>query len=73
MYPADKKSKNGKLRLLYECNPMSFLIEKAGGAATTGTQRILDIEPTSIHQRSPIFLGCKRDVERITGLYQQSS
>ena len=72
MYPADKKSKSGKLRLLYECNPMSFLIEKAGGAATTGTQRILDIVPTGIHQRSPIFLGSKRDVDKISALYQKS-
>jgi hypothetical protein len=47
-YPADKKSKNGKLRLLYEANPMSFIVEQAGGMSTTGTQRILDIEPVSI-------------------------
>ena len=53
MYPASQSSPNGKLRLLYECNPMSMLIEQAGGAATTGTQRIMDIVPTSIHERAP--------------------
>ena len=72
LYPADKKSKNGKLRLLYECNPMAFLTEKAGGLATTGTSAILDLVPTSIHQRSPIILGCKRDVEVIIGLYAKA-
>ena len=72
LYPADKKSKNGKLRLLYECNPMAFLTEKAGGLATTGTSPILDLVPTSIHQRSPIILGCKRDVEVIIGLYAKA-
>ncbi|RHY18236.1 hypothetical protein DYB25_006248 [Aphanomyces astaci] len=68
-YPADKKS--GKLRLLYEANPMSFIVEQAGGISTTGTQRVLDLIPTSIHERSPIFLGCKRDVNRILELYGQ--
>ncbi|DAZ96360.1 TPA: hypothetical protein N0F65_008010 [Lagenidium giganteum] len=68
-YPADSKSKNGKLRLLYEANPMSFIVEQAGGLSTTGTMRVLDILPTDIHQRSSIFLGCKRDVERVIELY----
>ncbi|KAK4058760.1 Fructose-1,6-bisphosphatase [Microbotryomycetes sp. JL221] len=62
-YPGDKKSKSGKLRLLYEGFPMAYLIEQAGGLATTGTERILDIVPTSIHQRVPVFLGSKDDVE----------
>lgn len=61
-YPDDKKSKNGKLRLLYEAFPMAFLTEQAGGVATTGTQRILDVQPKSIHERCPVFLGSKDDV-----------
>ena len=61
-YPADTKSKNGKLRLLYEANPMAFLFEQAGGAATDGKDRILDIMPTELHQRTPLVLGSKDDV-----------
>lgn len=64
IYPADKKSPNGKLRLQYECNPMSFLMEAAGGVATTGSVRILDIQPTELHQRVPIFIGSKNLVEK---------
>ncbi|MEZ5018337.1 MAG: class 1 fructose-bisphosphatase [Flavipsychrobacter sp.] len=64
MYPADIKNPNGKLRLQYECNPMSFLVEAAGGVATTGKERILDIEPTELHQRVPIFIGSKNMVEK---------
>lgn len=62
-YPADKKSTNGKLRVLYECFPMAFVVEQAGGRATTGKQRILDIVPDSIHARSPIVIGSRLDVE----------
>eukprot|EP00010_Vexillifera_abyssalis_P005816 CAMPEP_0201553168 /NCGR_PEP_ID=MMETSP0173_2-20130828/19482_1 /ASSEMBLY_ACC=CAM_ASM_000268 /TAXON_ID=218659 /ORGANISM="Vexillifera sp., Strain DIVA3 564/2" /LENGTH=341 /DNA_ID=CAMNT_0047963791 /DNA_START=32 /DNA_END=1057 /DNA_ORIENTATION=- len=62
MYPGDTRAPNGKLRLLYEVQPMSFIIEKAGGMATTGTQRILDILPDSIHQRCPIYIGSKQQV-----------
>lgn len=62
-YPAHKNSTKGKLRLLYEAAPMSYLIEKAGGMATTGHQRVLDIVPSSIHQRVPIWLGSKDDVQ----------
>lgn len=65
MYPNDTKSKNGKLRLLYEANPMSFIIEQAGGKSTTGKGRVLDVMPTSIHERCPIFLGCTRDVDML--------
>mmetsp|Transcript_19658 Transcript_19658/g.23899 ORF Transcript_19658/g.23899 Transcript_19658/m.23899 type:complete len:177 (-) Transcript_19658:2267-2797(-) len=65
MYPNDKKSKKGKLRLLYEGNPMAFIIEQAGGKATTGTQRILDVVPTDIHERVPTFLGCTRDIDML--------
>ncbi|KAG7481324.1 hypothetical protein MATL_G00065610 [Megalops atlanticus] len=63
MYPANEKSPKGKLRLLYECNPIAFIIEQAGGMATTGTQRILDVKPESIHQRVPFVVGSPDDVE----------
>lgn len=62
MYPGDKKNPKGKLRLLYECNPLSMIIEQAGGRATDGKQRILEIQPTEIHQTTPIFLGSTEDV-----------
>jgi fructose-1,6-bisphosphatase I len=62
-YPANTKSPGGKLRLLYECNPLAFIVEQAGGAATTGTQRILDVVPTELHQRAPYFVGSRDDVE----------
>ncbi|HEX4242562.1 MAG TPA: class 1 fructose-bisphosphatase [Steroidobacteraceae bacterium] len=67
MYPKDTKdpSKAGRLRLLYEANPMAMLIEQAGGAASTGRRRILDVEPASLHQRVPLILGCREEVERI--------
>jgi hypothetical protein len=64
-YPDDKKSKNGKLRLLYEGNVMAYLVEQAGGLATTGRERILDIVPEQIHQRVPVFMGSKEDVEDV--------
>lgn len=70
-YPATKDSPKGKLRLLYECNPMAFIIEQAGGLATTGTQNILDIVPESIHQRSPIFLGSRDDVLELMDYFQK--
>ncbi|PON90688.1 Fructose-1,6-bisphosphatase [Trema orientale] len=69
MYPADKKSPNGKLRLLYEVFPMSYLMEQAGGQAFTGKQRALDLIPKKIHERSPIFIGSHDDVEEIKELY----
>ncbi len=62
-YPVDKKSPEGKLRLLYEANPFAFLFEAAGGAATDGTSRILDIAPTKLHQRTGLVLGSRADVE----------
>lgn len=62
LYPADAKSSNGKLRLLYEANPMAYLFEQAGGMATDGKRRILDLTPTSLHQRVPLVLGSKEDV-----------
>ncbi|GLT85974.1 hypothetical protein SLE2022_041390 [Rubroshorea leprosula] len=69
LYPADKKSPNGKLRILYEVFPMSYLIERAGGQAFTGKQRALDLVPKNIHERSPVFLGSFDDVEEIKALY----
>jgi fructose-1,6-bisphosphatase I len=62
LYPADSKNKNGKLRLLYEANPMSMVIEQAGGAASNGTKRILEIEPEELHQRTPLIIGSAEDV-----------
>jgi fructose-1,6-bisphosphatase I len=62
MYPADDKNKNGKLRLMYEANPLSFIVEQAGGRATNGKMRILEIGPTSLHQRTPLFIGSEEDV-----------
>ncbi|XP_075109233.1 fructose-1,6-bisphosphatase 1, chloroplastic-like [Nicotiana tabacum] len=64
-YPRDKKSRNGKLRLLYECAPMSFIVEQAGGKGSDGQQRILDIQPVEIHQRVPLFIGSTEEVEKL--------
>ncbi|XP_059305462.1 fructose-1,6-bisphosphatase, chloroplastic [Lycium barbarum] len=64
-YPRDKKSKNGKLRLLYECAPMSFIVEQAGGKGSDGHQRVLDIQPTEIHQRVPLYIGSTEEVEKL--------
>jgi fructose-1,6-bisphosphatase I len=64
MYPADKSSPKGKLRLQYECNPMTFILEAAGGKGVCGTRNILDIEPTELHQRTPIFIGSKNMVNK---------
>lgn len=64
IYPADKKNKSGKLRLQYECNPMALIIEAAGGKAMDGKTRILDIRPTELHQRVPIFIGSSKMVDK---------
>jgi len=64
IYPADKKNTSGKLRLLYEASPMSFLIEQAGGIGTTGKERILDVVPEKLHQRVPVIIGSKWEVEK---------
>ncbi|MBK1641287.1 fructose-bisphosphatase class I [Chromatium okenii] len=75
MYPVDSKMKEkgatGKLRLLYEANPMSFIVEQAGGSSITGTQRILDLQPESLHQRVPVILGSKNEVERVLSYHTQ--
>ncbi|KAF5471578.1 hypothetical protein F2P56_008358 [Juglans regia] len=63
--PKNKNSKNGNLRLLYECAPMSYLVEQAGGIATDGHQRILDIKPVQVHQRTPIFTGSPDEIEKL--------
>jgi fructose-1,6-bisphosphatase I len=62
-YPVNGKNPNGKLRLLYEANPLAFICEQAGGAAIDGNKRILDVQPTELHQRIPLFVGSKRDVD----------
>ncbi len=62
-YPSNTKTPEGKLRLLYECNPLAFIVEQAGGAAIDGSRRILDIVPRDLHERTPIFIGSKADVE----------
>ncbi len=73
MYPKDTKdpSKPGRLRLLYEANPVGFIIEQAGGVCTTGLQRMLEVQPTSLHQRVPLIFGSKNEVERIERYHQE--
>lgn len=74
MYPVDSKmlakGQGGKLRLLYEANPMSFIVEQAGGHSITGRERIMELQPESLHQRVPVILGSKNEVERIRGYHQ---
>merc|ERR1712023_267559 len=71
-YPGDAKNPNGKLRLLYEGAPMSFLLEQAGGKSTTGSQRVMDIMPSKVHQRIPVFLGSPDDIDEITKVYEKA-
>ncbi|AVO40105.1 class 1 fructose-bisphosphatase [Simplicispira suum] len=73
MYPWDRREPNkpGKLRLMYEANPMAWLIEQAGGAATNGKQRIMDIQPTKLHERVSVILGSKNEVERVTSYHSE--
>ena len=73
MYPmdAENQAKGGKLRLMYEANPMSFLVEQAGGAASTGRQRIMDVAPTGLHQRISVILGSKNEVERVASYHAE--
>jgi fructose-1,6-bisphosphatase I len=65
LYPQTVKAPNGKLRLLYECNPMAFLVEQAGGKASTGSMRIMDVEPTEFHQRVPLIIGSANMVDQV--------
>ena len=75
MYPWDQREpdKAGKLRLMYEANPMSWLVEQAGGASTNGTQRIMDIQPDKLHQRVSVILGSKNEVERLTSYHSNAA
>ncbi len=74
MYPRDNKdpAKAGRLRLMYEANPMAMIVEQAGGAATDGHQRLLDVQPTGLHQRIAVFLGSRNEVERVTGYHRDT-
>ena len=65
LYPPTAKSPNGKLRLMYECNPLAFIVEQAGGMASNGEQRIMDIVPTDPHQQVPFYVGSKEMVESV--------
>jgi fructose-1,6-bisphosphatase I/sedoheptulose-1,7-bisphosphatase len=73
MYPRDSKdpSKNGRLRLLYEANPISMLIEQAGGQASTGRKRMLEVQPESLHQRIGFIFGSSEEVSRIEGYHHE--
>jgi fructose-1,6-bisphosphatase I len=70
MYPRDAKNRDGRLRLMYEANPMAFVVEQAGGAATDGRIPILDLQPKQLHQRVAVILGSKNEVERITSYHR---
>ena len=74
MYPWDKRepTKPGKLRLMYEANPMSFLVEQAGGMSTNGTQRIMELQPGGLHERVSVVLGSKNEVERVTAYHREA-
>ena len=67
LYPKDNKepAKPGRLRLMYECNPISFIVEQAGGGASTGRERVMEIQPAGLHERAPLILGSRNEVERI--------
>jgi fructose-1,6-bisphosphatase I len=76
LYPLDRnlraKGQEGKLRLMYEANPMSFIVEQAGGASSTGTERIMDMQPNDLHQRVPVVLGSKNEVEKVLAYHQEA-
>ena len=67
MYPGTTDKPKGKLRLLYECNPFAFIVELAGGVATNGKERILELQPTELHQRTPLFIGSKGMMGELEG------
>ena len=71
MYPGTTDKPNGKLRLLYECNPFAFIVEIAGGVATNGKIRILEVEPTALHQRTPFFIGSKLMMDELEGFLKE--
>ncbi|HAS51910.1 MAG TPA: class 1 fructose-bisphosphatase [Gammaproteobacteria bacterium] len=76
LYPIDRKlrakNQEGKLRLMYEANPMSFIVEQAGGLSSTGTQRIMELQPTGLHQRCPVIMGSKNEVERVISYHLEA-
>jgi fructose-1,6-bisphosphatase I len=72
MYPRDAKNPLGRLRLLYEANPMAFIVEQAGGTATDGVTRILDLQPTALHQRVGVVLGSRNEVERVAAYHLEA-
>lgn len=72
LYPGDARNPSGKLRLAYEASPMAFIAEQAGGAATDGLRRILDIEPRELHQRTPLVIGCREDVEFVARMIRET-
>jgi fructose-1,6-bisphosphatase I len=74
MYPLDSRiaAQGGKLRLMYEANPMAFIVEQAGGAASTGHCNIMDIQPRSLHQRIPVILGSKNEVAIVAGYHKKA-
>ena len=74
-YPKDTKDpvKAGKLRLMHEANPMAFIVEQAGGSAATGRERILDLAPEGLHQRVPVILGSKTEVDTVTGFHHEQA
>lgn len=71
IYPSSASAPNGKLRLLYECNPLAFIVEQAGGKATDGNKRIMDLDSTELHQRTPIFIGSENMVDQAVEMYQK--
>ena len=71
LYPSTTDAPNGKLRILYECFPMAYIVENAGGRAHTGKKEMLDVVPTALHERSPIFLGSKDDVDDVVQLFKK--
>ncbi|MFZ9754453.1 MAG: class 1 fructose-bisphosphatase, partial [Bacteroidia bacterium] len=73
LYPPTQSAPKGKLRLMYECNPMAFLVEQAGGAAHTGEERILQVAPSELHQRVPVIMGSKNMVQKVLEFVEQSS
>lgn len=75
LYPSDRRDGRGSghLRLMYEANPMSFIVEQAGGASSTGRERVLDLQPQAIHQRVPLILGSRNEVERIVGYHRSAA
>jgi fructose-1,6-bisphosphatase I len=72
LYPAEAKKPEGKLRLLYEANPLALIVEQAGGRASTGTKRILDVHPERLHQRVPLLIGSRDDVQEAEAFFAKS-